>query len=191
MAAGSACRPRRAKPDVRHCVIARAELPPVPSQGVDAVFMSSQLYAISLMLIMTIGPLPDATGRHETGDSPRQNALDPGFHRARTGQQSYYALDPGIHYVRTRWIRRFIASERTGSGIHRVLTGARSTRTAMLMASACPESGLLGRTARPRISKASPCISKASLRPSSVYTASTSHERTGLERRVVSRRPRR
>jgi len=79
--------------------------------------MSSQLYAISLMLIMTIGPLPDATGRHETGDSPRQNALDPGFHRARTGQQSYYALDPGIHYVRTRWIRRFIASERTGSGI--------------------------------------------------------------------------
>src|ERR1043165_1984554 len=120
MAAGSACRPRRAKPDVRHCVIARAELPPLPSQGVDAVFMSSQLYAVSLMLIMTIGPLPDATGRHETGDSPRQNALDPGFHRVRTGQQSLLrarsgdplrqnALDPEIHRVGTHWIRNFIA----------------------------------------------------------------------------------
>jgi hypothetical protein len=46
--------------------------------------MPSQLNSISLMLIMTIGPLPDArqtpVGRHETGDSLRQNALDPGFH---------------------------------------------------------------------------------------------------------------
>jgi hypothetical protein len=41
------------------------------------------------MLIMTIGPLPDAcwtpAGRTETGDSLRQNALDPGFHGVPAG----------------------------------------------------------------------------------------------------------
>jgi hypothetical protein len=51
--------------------------------------MSSPLYAVSLMLIMTIGLLLDArrtpNGRHETGDSLRQNALDPGFYGVLTG----------------------------------------------------------------------------------------------------------
>jgi hypothetical protein len=41
------------------------------------------------MLIMTIGLLPHAcrppSGRTETGDSLRENALDPGFHRVLTG----------------------------------------------------------------------------------------------------------
>jgi hypothetical protein len=40
-------------------------------------------------LMMKIGPLPDAcrtpAGRTETGDSLRQNALDPGFHRVPAG----------------------------------------------------------------------------------------------------------
>jgi hypothetical protein len=50
--------------------------------------MPSQLNSVSLMLIMTIGPLPDArqtpAGRHESGDSLRY-ALDPGFHGVMTG----------------------------------------------------------------------------------------------------------
>jgi hypothetical protein len=39
--------------------------------------MPSQLNSVSLMLIMTIGPLPDArqtpAGRHESGDSLRRH----------------------------------------------------------------------------------------------------------------------
>jgi hypothetical protein len=44
---------------------------------------------VQLELIMKIGPLPDAcrthAGRHETGLSLRQDALDPGFHGVPNG----------------------------------------------------------------------------------------------------------
>jgi len=46
-------------------------------------------------------------------------------------------LKPGIHGVRTRWIRGFMAFRLV-----------RRTRIVMLMVSACPESGFLGRAAR-------------------------------------------
>jgi hypothetical protein len=60
------------------------------------------------MLIMTIGPLPDA-------------------------------MKPGFHCVRAHWIRGFMT-----------FMLARRTRIVMLMVPVCPESGFLGRAARPR-----------------------------------------
>ena len=48
-------------------------------------------------------------------------------------------LEPGIHRVRRRWIRGFTAFQL-----------ARPLRTVVLMVPACPESGWLGRAARPR-----------------------------------------
>ena len=48
-------------------------------------------------------------------------------------------LDPGIHGAGTPWIRGFMAFRL-----------ARRTRAVMLMVPVCPESGFLGRAARPR-----------------------------------------
>jgi hypothetical protein len=49
------------------------------------------------------------------------------------------ALKPGIHGVRAHWIRGFMA-----------FWLVRRIRAVMLMVPACPESGSLGRAARPR-----------------------------------------
>ena len=62
--------------------------------------------AMSLSLIMKIGPLPDALPD---------------------------ALDPGFHWVRPRWIRGFMASDRAGSGVSWSFQLARRTRSVMLM----------------------------------------------------------
>ena len=49
------------------------------------------------------------------------------------------ALDPGFHCARTRWIRGFMTFQL-----------ARRTRSVMLMVPVCPESRFLRRAARPR-----------------------------------------
>ena len=75
-------------------------------------------------------PLPDAcrtpAGRTGTGIPLRQNAL-------------LNALDPGFHCVRAHWIRGLMAFDL-----------ARRIRTVMLMVPVCPESGFIGRAARPQ-----------------------------------------
>jgi hypothetical protein len=48
------------------------------------------------------------------------------------------AMEPDFHGVRTQWIRGFMTFQL-----------ARRTRAVMLMVPACPESGSLGRAARP------------------------------------------
>jgi len=50
------------------------------------------------------------------------------------------AMKPGIHCARTHWIRGFMAFQLV-----------RRIRTVRLMVLACPESGFLGRAARPRL----------------------------------------
>ena len=69
---------------------------------------------------MSAGRMWMLAGRTGPGDSPREYGLDPGF----------------------------TASGRAGSGFMALLL-ARRTRSVMLMVPVCPESGFLGRAARP------------------------------------------
>jgi hypothetical protein len=96
----------------------------------DAALMLLELKAGQLMLIMKIGPLPDALANA----SPRRRT--PAGRLPDAGRRPD-ALKPGIHCARTHWIRGFMAFQL-----------AQHARTVMLMVPVCPESGFLSEDCR-------------------------------------------
>jgi hypothetical protein len=105
----------------------------------DAALMLLELKAGQLMLIMKIGPLPDAlpdaSQTPDVGRTPAGRLPDAGC-RPDAGRRPD-ALKPGIHCARTHWIRGFMAFQL-----------AQHARTVMLMVPVCPESGFLSEDRR-------------------------------------------
>ena len=98
--------------------------------------MLLELKAGQLMLIMKIGPLPDALPDASQTPDVRPDASQTPDAWPDAGRRPD-ALKPGIHCARTHWIRGFMAFQL-----------AQHARTVMLMVPVCPESGFLSEDRR-------------------------------------------